>query len=299
MVYKALLWGLGGGYDTFLKTHGYEQVEVVGITDSNIKIKKIDNISYIEKDAINDIGFDYLIVTVKSDKIFKEIVKEALSLGINRERIIPVRVFNIPFFNFDNYIKIKESNVSILSDYCFAGFLYHRFGLKHTSPTINMKTDNANYLKFLSELEYYMNKPMMEVTNSSSISTDGEFPRGRVGDVEWTFNHDKEFETACERWNQGVERFNWNNFIVSFVAENDEAAIQFDSLPIEKKIGFYNKDLGLKSIIYVPQWNRPFVKQQYENIFHRFCNGIASFDNKVINWMEILMDGEIKPRIEY
>ena len=129
-MYKVILWGMGDGYNSFIKLHGYEMVDVVAIIDSDTKkIKKLDGIQVVEPQNMG-VEFDFIIVTVIDDSRYKEILLQALEIGVKREAILPLRVFNIPFFNFDDYIEIKKKNISIISDSCFAGFLYHRFAMR-------------------------------------------------------------------------------------------------------------------------------------------------------------------------
>ena len=257
-MYRVMLWGVGEGYNVFTQLHGHDQVNVVAIADNNPGcMKLIDGIPVIVPEKIKEYEYEYLVVSVIDDKIYKDIIIEAESMGIRREIILPLRIFQIPFFDFDKYIKIKDSNISILSDYCFGGYLYHKFGMKFLSPTINMYADNENYYRFISNLKKYMYAPMKEVSEILDKPYRGflSYPRGIIEDVEWEFNHDITYSTAAERWRRGSERFNWDNYIVIMTIRSDEMALKFDQLPIEHKIGFYWKDLGLKSVICMPEWN--------------------------------------------
>jgi uncharacterized protein (DUF1919 family) len=272
-------------------------VNVVAIVDKiwGGIINKVDGIPVTKPERLKDdtLKFDYLIVTALNENTFEEIIREATEMGIQREIILPASIFWIPFFNFEEYIQIKNSNVSILSDYCFAGYLYHRFGMKFTSPTINMFADNDNYIRFLQNLEKYMNEPMTEVKNTvdncyKNIFT---YPRGMIGDVEWQFNHDVCFSTAAERWKRGVERFNWDNYIAIMTIENDEMAYKFETLPIKNKIGFYWKDLNLDSIIYMPTWQNPEIRKNCGYAFSALVNRVAdgTYGYGTINWMKALL----------
>ena len=181
-MYKVVLWGLGHGYDVFTYLHGHEMVDVVAVTDRECYFRKqIDGIPVVRVDELASMEFEYLIVTVVNNQVYQEIVRQAMKLGIARSKILPLRIFEIPFFNFDEYVKIKNSNVSILADGCLGGLLYHRFGLEMTSPTINMSIDNADYYRFLENLESYLTKDMVEVTDVVDNAYKGLFcfPRGR------------------------------------------------------------------------------------------------------------------------
>ena len=178
-----------------------------------------------------DYNYDYIIITVIEEKTYKEIINLAISIGIRREQILPLRIFSIPFFNFEDYIKIKNSNISILSDYCDAGFLYHKFGMKFLSPTINMFADNENFYSFLLNLRENMKKKLKKVENEVEYEYMGQYtyPRGKIGDIQWVFNHDIYFESAAERWQRGVDRFNWDNYLIIMTIRSEEMAYKFDS----------------------------------------------------------------------
>lgn len=304
-MYDVVLWGTGGGYNHFVSLHGLDMVNAIAIVDGQGSCyKKIDGIPVIAPNdlATKLIEYDYLIVTVIEEKTYKEIIEDALKVGVPREKILPLRIFEISYFNFDEYVKIKESNVSILSDYCFAGHLYHKFGMKFTSPTINMFTDNENYYRFLCNLEKYMSTKMSKVENEVDTLWQERYacPRGRLDDVEWVFLHDLVYDTAADRWNQGIERFNWDNYIVIMSIMSDDMAYKFDALPIKNKIGFYWKNLKLDSVIYTPAWKNPLIRKAYGFTFPVFVNRIADEKNgiKGINWMKALLHHDGFNRIE-
>ncbi|MBP9996334.1 MAG: DUF1919 domain-containing protein [Lachnospiraceae bacterium] len=304
-MHKVILWGMGDGYNRFVSYRGYEQVEIVALVDSgNMYHSQIDGIPIINPKSIRDknIYFEYIVVTVVSKQYFEEIVSEAEKLGIYREKIIPLRVFQIPFFNFDDYIRIKESNISIVSDYCLGGFLYHKFGLKFLSPTINMFSTNDNYIKFIENMDRYMNMPMVETTDTINNTYLGRFtfPRGYVGDVEWIFNHALDFEEAAERWEKGVSRFNWENYIVLMTIRSDEMAYRFNELQIANKIGFYWKDLKLENVVCLKEWDSPQIRQRFGYDFARYVNEIANegFGVRAIDWMNVLLHKKTITRVD-
>lgn len=306
-MYNVVLWGgAGEGYDLFTACKGHNMVNIIAMADSYVnEYSKIDGIPIIKPEDICSQNYDYLIITAL-EYVYDEILKQALDLGVKREVIIPVRVFKIPFFDFNDYIKIKESNISFVSDYCFAGFLYYRFGLKRTSPTINMyASSNESYLNFLKDIKGHLALNMEKVENTVDQPYMGfhAYPRGRLGDCEWIFNHDVSFERAVERWNKGRERFNYSNYIAFMTIGSDEAAYAFDALPIEHKLGFYWKELNLKSVVCIPEWSNSKIRYKYANNFVSIINGIADESGRsgarrcqIINWMRFLLfkDGFIR-----
>ncbi len=162
--------------------------------------------------------------------------------------------------------------------------------MRFTSPTINMYAENDDYLRFLRDIKGHFATPMIAVENYVDHPIGGNaYPRGRVGDSEWVFNHDVTAETPIERWNRGVERFNHENFIAVMTIMSDEAAHEFDSLPIKYKIGFYWKDMQLDSIVHMPEWSSPEFRAQKHYSFSGLVNRVVEESGvHTINWMRAL-----------
>ena len=300
MKYNVALWGIGQGYNKFTSLHGHKLVNVVVLVDSyRTYYSKIDNIPVITPNKLADFKFDYLIITTYDNTIFNEIQKKAIKLGFHRDLILPLRIFEISFFNFNDYIKIKDSNISILSDYCFAGFLYRRLGLRFNSPTINMFADNDNYFKFISNLDKYLNTPIKEYKANAWAGV-YSYNQGIIDDVVWQFNHYTYCDEAIKKWEERKKRFNSNNYVIIMTIQSDEMARKFDKLNHPYKIGFYWKDLGLKSIVVLKEWNSPEFRKKYEFCFSGYVN-ILAYDGDTsiaINWLNFLLHKKNYLRIE-
>ncbi len=293
-MYKVALWGMGEGYNLFIQLHGHEQVQVVAITDNLVGgVKSLDNIPVVPPSELSMYAFDYLIVSVIDNNTYKSIADEATALGIDRETIFPLWIFKIAYFDFDKYIQIRESNISILSDYCFAGFLYHSLGMQFTSPTILLTSDNDNYYRFLCNIKHYLNYPMREIkdTINRPCFNHLSYPGGIVDDVEWWFAHSVTYAETEKKWTERAKRFNYDNFLVTMTIRSDEMAEKFNELPIKNKIGFYWKDLGLDSVVCLPQWNDPTIRAQFNYDFAVLVNRIANetCGIRAINWMKALL----------
>jgi len=88
----------------------------------------------------------------------------------------------------------------------------------------------------------------------------------------WCFNHDVEADKAIERWERRRKRFNRDNYIVIMCIRSDEMAFKFDKLPIKNKIGFYWKDLGLESVVYMPEWADSRIRSRFMYNFTGLVN---------------------------
>jgi len=81
MMYNCALWGMGCGYNSFILYRGHEKINVVAITDNEDRMYKcVDGIPVVKPYELFDgtVSYDYLVVTVENDRIYKEIVEEIL-----------------------------------------------------------------------------------------------------------------------------------------------------------------------------------------------------------------------------
>ena len=178
----------------------------------------------------------------------------------------------------------ENQNFTILSNDCWAGHVYRYFGLPYNTPTIGTGFFAEDYLKFVSNLNYYLNLDLerMDVRDSShyeSIKKGSpiflECPYAKLGDIELRFGHYKTFEEAYLKWNKRKERMNLNNLVVKMSEHNDctfEILKCFDGLDYQKKLIFTTRDYGLLSqVIYKEYEGKDDIKNGTTN-FRRYIN---------------------------
>ncbi|SCY98065.1 hypothetical protein SAMN05720606_11482 [Paenibacillus polysaccharolyticus] len=121
--YRCIIWGTGIDYDTHINLIKYQEligdIEIVGVTSNQAIYQKVDQIPFISKQDLRNIEFDLLIVA--SRKFFLEIQKEAVSLGMDHENVVNIKIFSLPNFNIDKYMHIQKSKISIFSNNCWGG----------------------------------------------------------------------------------------------------------------------------------------------------------------------------------
>ena len=136
--------------------------------------------------------------------------------------------------------QITNENFSIICQNCIGGKIYHSLGRKFLSPTINMAFDGPDFIRFVTNLEKYLNRELVE-----SVSREVNYPVGRIDDVEIQFVHYKTFEEAKEKWEDRKQRINLNNIYVIATDRdgmgNEECMKAFDKLPY-KKIMYTSKE---------------------------------------------------------
>lgn len=108
-----------------------------------LKIKRIDGFDIQRIEDVDLSECDYIILTSK--KYWREMYKKCLECGIGEEKIIQGSVFELPWFDFNEYIKVKMAKPTIFSNFCSAGVIYRELGLKFFSPTINMICEGSYF----------------------------------------------------------------------------------------------------------------------------------------------------------
>lgn len=253
----------------------------------------IDGLKNITIEEIDVAAMDYIIIAVIA---WKEIKEKLLSIGIEDKKIIRSNVFYNPCFGFKEYIKLKSSNVSIFSNFCLGGTIYRELGLKVLSPTVNMFCLGEEYIQFLREYEVLLKSEMKEYISeqyiSGTLGCESFYQRGILDDrIIWYFNHNQSASDAIVKWNERVKRINYSNIAMLMTIQTDEAAYEFDKLPIKKKLGVYHKDLNLESVIYCSDWNDSRVRYQSHGNWPAYANRYMSNSDNLagaVNWIKFL-----------
>lgn len=165
------------------------------------------------------------------------------------------------FLSFFRRGKIKR-DFCIISNNCWAGKVYQRYGRQYNTPTVGLYFFADDYLRFLSDLKRYICIPMTIIETKDSCHFDSlakmgqnDVIVGKIDDVEIVFLHYSKPAEAIEKWERRKKRIDWDNLIIKFSRMNecnDEHIQMFDNLDFDTKFVFVNKkNLGFKSSIYI------------------------------------------------
>lgn len=228
--YKIVIWGSGTDYNRHVNILKYAEVnreiQIVAITANALpNVKTIDGWPVIHKNYLKNADFDYIVVM--HENYFSDISTDIVNLGIERKRIIPCRVLDIPYFNWKDYIDILESDISIVCNNCHGGVLYHTLGLECRSPFKNLALSDKGLLRMLSDLKGYLSAPPQLIRWTVDVHSGLTYPVMAVKDVEIYFNHDKTIEGALEKWERRCKKVNFNNIFVSIYTEESDVVEQF------------------------------------------------------------------------
>ena len=252
-MYNVLIWGTGNEYNTYfncirlLELKG--QISVVGVTSNDKDINSsIDNYPFVHKDDIYSLDFDYCIVAMANMSLM---INEAECLGIEKSKLIPIRVLSIPNVDFNEYIKLKNSSLTIFSPNCWAGICYHRLGLEFLSPTINMFENPEDFNKLMLNLDTYMSYPVEFVEIRYDPFLKGSYPIGRLNDILLHFLHYKNFDYAVNCWERRKKRINKNNILIVSHTTSEKTLYEFENITYKNKLIFTSLEVKTPSSYYL------------------------------------------------
>ena len=161
-----------------------------------------------------------------------------------------MRKFMRDMYNKKNRSKLKNTDISVISSNCNGGFILHDLGLKFNSPFINLWVKPDDFVKFLSNIHYYLECDMSFVEEPNI-----DYPIGVLDDVRIYFQHYKTPEEAKNKWIERSKRINFDNLFILFTDRDDctyQTLSDFDALPYENKVVFTNKPYPeFKSAYYI------------------------------------------------
>lgn len=197
-----------------------------------------------------------------------------MSFGLELWRL--VKKVKAPF----DKIGLKNKTFSIISNNCFGGFIYDRFGLQYASPTVGLSFPSKDYLKFLKNLEHYLNCQIEDLpkeqiknleflkVNNLNIDTCKLF---KLDDLEVNCLHYPNPKVANEKWKRRAKRVNLDNLLVKMNDQNCatvEDMKEFLKLPFKNKLLFtanpYFKNSKDPNVIFMSKYEKlGYVKEDY------------------------------------
>ena len=180
-------------------------------------------------------------------------------------------------FSMERYKKLRRSKLSILSQNCWGGLIYHSFGLQFLSPTINLYAGDRDFLKFLSDPKLHLDAELRFYSPNFDELSQREYPVMSLGDTKFHMIHYDSAESARRKWEDRRTRINWYNLLIMMYTENPRLLKQFDRLPFSKKVCFVPFESNIDCAFYIPP---EFVRGRnfYEAVNEIASNKIFCFD---------------------
>jgi uncharacterized protein (DUF1919 family) len=143
------------------------------------------------------------------------------------------------------------------------GRVYKELKVPYFTPTIGLYFFSSCYIKFVQNLEYYLNQPLNFILTSkyekaNNLRINNPYPIGILNnDVEVHFLHYNTKSDALEKWNRRKDRINYNNLFFSFT-DNESCSFDeiqaFDNLDFNK-VFFSSKNFeSIQSLIWLKQF---------------------------------------------
>ncbi len=255
---NCLIWGISDEYTAHINQINFEvlkgNINILAMISKDKFSSYIDGKKIIGKEDIIQYQYDYIIIFNKVR--FQEIKDEAMKLGVPDKKIMNGSIFHIPNFDFLKYTSLIENPKTIISDDCFAAYIYHYLNLEFASPFILFYFEDKDYIKLLQNMDYYLEQELSREQDSDILTN--RMPIGSLGNKQdkilLYFNHYHTFEQAKDAWERRLKRINSKNIFVKMTIPNDDIAMQFHELPYENKVGFYHKQFKGDSIKCLPRY---------------------------------------------
>lgn len=182
--------------------------------------------------------------------------------------------------NFKN-IKVNNPNVSLLTNNCVGGCIYHDLGLKFLSPTINLFIPVDDFINFVCNFEQYtLNGLLIESTASSECPV-GILMCDNLPNVEVQFIHYKTFDEAKNKWDERIQRVDLDNsycIISSADKINDEIIEKAKKIKIPYKILSSLPSNDENHVLHMPFFDKFKNNKPITSFWGGWKKGYDSFD---------------------
>lgn len=148
-----------------------------------------------------------------------------------------------------NRHRLKNKNITIISNNCWGTFMYKNCGVPYSSPFVNLFIYSPDYITLLQNFDCIYNEKLSFIKKEQSkytILPKGEYPIGVIEklNIEIHFLHYHSKTEAESLWYKRLKRINLNNCIVKLSDDeyfNDNLSIEFEKLNFKNKVFFSAK----------------------------------------------------------
>lgn len=149
--------------------------------------------------------------------------------------------------------RLKNKDFSLIASNCNGAVLLHDLGLKYNSPFVDLRMIPDEFIRFLSDIHHYLSCELIFIEEP-----DISYPIGLLDDVRLYFQHYPTKELAKEKWEERVQRINFDNLFVMFTDRDGctyENLCEFEALPYKNKVVFTHKPYPeFPSACYIRGW---------------------------------------------
>lgn len=174
--------------------------------------------------------------------------------------------------------KLVHKDFSVISNNCWGGSIYQKYGLAYQSPTAGLYLLGHDFVKFAERLDHYIACelefiPWEESSYYEVIKNNKPYPVARLDDIEIYFMHYPTEKEAAEKWYRRAKRINHDRILFKLSQRegcSKEDVEKFMSLPLRNKICFaYDEVVGTIHIPELKDWSgdeTPLIEQYYDEL---------------------------------
>lgn len=174
--------------------------------------------------------------------------------------------------------KLLHKDFSIISNNCWGGSIYQKYGLAYRSPTAGLYLLGHDFVKFAERLDHYIACelefiPWEESSYYEVIKNNKPYPVARLDDIEIYFMHYPTEKEAAEKWYRRAKRINHEHILFKLSQREScskEDVEKFMSLFLRNKICFaHDEVVGTIHIPELKDWSgdeTPLIEQYYDEL---------------------------------
>ena len=160
-------------------------------------------------------------------------------------------------------VSLFPKDLTIISNTCIGGRIYHDYHQKFLSPTIDFYMDPDSFVNFCCNLEYYLNCDIKPLPN---IKFDHlkYFLFCDIGGLIAVFRHTNDsYDKIISKWNERKKRVNYDNIAIiatdrnllkePFTKCSEDTVKKFSKIPY-KKVLFSVFDYNYDYVSYLPSF---------------------------------------------
>ena len=159
--------------------------------------------------------------------------------------------------------KKMSKNLTIISNTCIGGRLYHDYDEKFLSPTIDFYMEPSDFVKFCCNLKYYLKCDIKPLPNYR-LEHLKNFFFCDIGGLIAGFGHTNDsYDKIISKWNERKQRVNYDNIVVictdrnvlkePFTKCSEDTIKKFGNIPY-KKVLFSVVDYKYDYVEYLPSF---------------------------------------------
>lgn len=165
--------------------------------------------------------------------------------------------------------EIINDEFTIIANNCIGGLIYKDLGKKFLTPTIGLFIKNNDFVKFVNNLDYYINYEELKEITMENV----EYPCGKIDDIIIHFMHYNSFKEAKEKWEERKKRINYDNIFI-FMSRDDtfdeRISKKFHQIKYNNKVLYtQDKNVNFNYEKYIPGFRDGYLEDitRYHNIF--------------------------------